>query len=67
MTIWVGHVARTGTPEMYTKYYFEKMKEDHLEDLAVDVRLLLKCMYRKYGGVWSGFIWLRIGSSEGLL
>jgi hypothetical protein len=52
---------------MYTKYYFEKMKEDHLEDLAVDVRLLLKCMYRKYGGVWSGFIWLRIGSSEGLL
>jgi hypothetical protein len=36
---------------------------DHSDDLDVDGRIILKCMLRKYsGGMWTGLIWLRIGS-----
>jgi hypothetical protein len=37
---------------------------DHLEDLVVDGKIILL----KYGGrVWTGFIWVRIGTSGELL
>jgi hypothetical protein len=43
-------------------------EEDHVEDLEVDLKILLKCILKKWGGrVWTGFIWLRIGTSGELL
>jgi hypothetical protein len=31
-------------------------------------RIILKCILEKYGGIaWTGFIWLRIGATGGLL
>jgi hypothetical protein len=41
---------------------------DHSEDLGVDGRIILEWILGKYGGkVWTGFIWLRIATSDGLL
>jgi hypothetical protein len=41
---------------------------DNLRDLGVDGRIILKCMLKKKGvRVWAGFIWLRTGTSGGLL
>jgi hypothetical protein len=39
-----------------------------LEDLGVRGRITLKLIFRNYNGrVWTGLIWLRIGTSGGLL
>jgi hypothetical protein len=39
-----------------------------LEDLDVNVNTILKWILRKSGGrVWTGLIWLRIGTGGGLL
>jgi hypothetical protein len=38
------------------------------EDLGVDGKIILKWILRKQdAGVWTGFIWLRIGTRGGLL
>jgi hypothetical protein len=44
------------------------MWRDHLGELYVDSRMILKGILKKYNlRVWTGFIWLRIGSSGMLL
>jgi hypothetical protein len=41
---------------------------DHSEDLGVDGNLILEWILGTMGGkVWTGLIWLRIGTSGGLL
>jgi hypothetical protein len=47
----------------------EYMKgRDHSEDLCVDERIILEWILGKYGGkVWTRYIWLRIGTSGGIL
>jgi hypothetical protein len=41
---------------------------NYLEDLGMDGKIKLKWIIGKYGGkVWTGFIWLRVGSSGRLL
>jgi hypothetical protein len=40
----------------------------HLEDPGVDGNIVLRCIFRKCDvGVWTGSIWLRIGTGGGHL
>jgi len=56
---WTELVARTE----------DLRKRDHLEDLVVDGRRLLKWVSEQWkgGGAWTGLIWLRTGTGGGLL
>jgi len=59
---WAGNVERMG--EMKNAYYIS----DHSEELGVDGKIILEWILVKKGGkVWTGFIWLRAGTSGGLL
>jgi hypothetical protein len=41
---------------------------DHLENLGLDGRVILKWIINKQGGSgWNGFIWQRIGTGSRLL
>jgi hypothetical protein len=55
--------------EMRTKFWSENLTgRDYSEDLGVDRKIILECILRKYGGeMWIGCVWLRIGTSGGLL
>jgi hypothetical protein len=68
-TGWAGNVARMLEWEICTKFCSENLKgRDHSEVLGVDVRIILAYVLEKEGGkLLTGFIWLRIGTSGGLL
>jgi hypothetical protein len=52
---------------MRTWFWWESQKRP-VGTLDVGGRIILKWMLEKYGGVvWTGFIWLSIGISGGLL
>jgi hypothetical protein len=55
--------------DIFATFLLENLKgREHLRDLGADGRKTLKWIINKYGmGVWTGFKWLRIGSSGGLL
>jgi hypothetical protein len=39
-------------------------RRDNSEVLGIDGRIILECIVEKYSEkVWTGFIWLRIGTS----
>jgi hypothetical protein len=41
--------------------------KDHSEDLGVDGRIILETISENLvGKVWTGFIWHRVGTSDGL-
>jgi hypothetical protein len=40
---------------------------DHLEGPDVEGRIILKWIFEKWEGAWTGLIWLRIGTGGGLL
>ena len=42
-------------------------ERNYLKDPKVDERIILKSIFRKWDGAWSGLIWLRIGTGGGLL
>jgi hypothetical protein len=54
---------------MRTEFRSENLKgRGHLENLGIDDRLILEWILGKYGWkVWTGCIWLRIGTSGGIL
>jgi hypothetical protein len=63
------YVARMGEMRNAYNILVGNMKERDLsEDLSVDGKIILECMLEKYSGMlWTGFIWLRIGTSGGVL
>jgi len=54
-----GHVTLTGRGEVYTGFRWGNLREwDHLKDPGIDVRILLRWIFRKWDGEhalgWSG-------------
>jgi hypothetical protein len=43
----------------------EQRERHHLEDVGVNGRIILKCIL-KWGGAWTRFIWLKMGTAGGL-
>jgi hypothetical protein len=44
---------------------WESLKgREYLRDLSIDEKVILKWMLQKYDVTWTGFIWLRIGTSD---
>jgi hypothetical protein len=66
---WAGHVARMGEKRKAYRILVGKPEvRDHWEDLDVSGWTILKwILEREDGMVWIGSIWLRIGTSGGLL
>jgi hypothetical protein len=54
---------------MHVTFWSASLKgRDHLEDLGVDEKRILERTLEELGGnVWTGCIWLRTGTSGGLL
>jgi hypothetical protein len=64
-----GNVARMGRGEVFTGFWLGGPKErDHWEDLGVSGRITLSWNLGRQGSMErTGFIWLRLGSSGGLV
>jgi hypothetical protein len=44
------------------------VRKEYLENIDVDVMIILKLFLKRYNGVlWTGLIWLEIGTSAGPL
>jgi hypothetical protein len=61
---WAGHVARVEERRGACRILVGNLRErDHLEDLCIDGKKILRWIYRKWNGAaWTGLIWLRIGT-----
>jgi hypothetical protein len=69
MMKWTGHVACIGGKRIAYRTLVGKPKERHkLKDLGVDGVIVIKRFLRRLDGVaWTGFVWLKTGTSGGLL
>jgi len=66
---WAGHVALVGEWRGAYRVLVGKHEgKNHLGDTGVDGRFILRWIFRKWDvGLWTGSIWLRIGTGGGLL
>jgi hypothetical protein len=61
-----GHGARMGEMKNEYKIWLEsEIGRDHSEDLSAHGKIISTCISR--WGVWNGFIWLRIGTTDSLI
>jgi hypothetical protein len=52
--------------EVHTEFWWGNLKErDHMGDSGVDGRIILRWIFGKQDGGWTGLIWLRIGTGVG--
>jgi hypothetical protein len=60
---WEGHVAYTG--EIRNSYNILVGKPERKRALGRNVKILLECtiLWKQGGKVWTGYSWLRIGTS----
>jgi len=58
-----------GKGEVHTGFWWESLKErDHLEDPAIDEKIILRWIFRKWDvGARTVSSWLRIGTGGGNL
>jgi hypothetical protein len=64
----VGHVAHMGRGKVHIGFWWgDLMERDHLEDRGIDGRIILRGIFRKWDGAWTGLIWLRTGTDGGRL
>jgi hypothetical protein len=61
---WEGIKHIWGRGEVYTGFWCGNLRErGHLEDPGVDGRIILRWIFRHWDrGVWTGLMWLRIGT-----
>jgi len=65
---WAGHVACMGERRGAYRVLMGILKErGHLEDLGIDGTVMLILVFSKWDGVWTGLIWLGLGTGCGLL
>jgi hypothetical protein len=63
-----GACCVCGEKKMCTGFWWGNLKErDCLKSMHIDGRIILKLTLNKWVGGWIGFIWLKIGTSYGLL
>ena len=55
---WAGHVASMGRGEVHTGFWWGDLRTgDHLEDLGLDGRIILKWIFGKWvGEAWTGLL-----------
>jgi hypothetical protein len=60
------HIWETG--EVHRGFWWGDLRKgNHLEDLCIDGNIILKWIFKKWDGAWTGLIWLRTGTVGGLL
>jgi hypothetical protein len=65
---WAGRVARMGKRNIYRILVGQPEGKNHLQELDIGGKTILKWILERQDGlVWIGLIWLRIGTSGGLL
>jgi len=66
---WVRHVAHTGERRGIHRVLVGNPEErDHLGDPGINGRIIFRWIFRKrYIGLWTGSIWLRMGTGGGHL
>ena len=64
---WEGNVARMEREEVHIGFEWGNLREGvHLENPEVDGNIIFEWILRKWDvGVWTGSIWLRIGTCGG--
>jgi hypothetical protein len=65
----MGGACRANGGEAYTGFWWGNLREkEHLGDPGADGRIILRCIFMQWDvGVWTGLIWLRVGTGGGHL
>jgi len=66
---WAGHVARMGVKRgCIGSWWGYRSERDHWGDLGVNEWIILGWISRRWNlGMWTGLVWLRIGTDGGRL
>ena len=61
----MGGLCSTNCGEAYTGFWLGNLREkEHLEDPDLDGRIVLKWIFRKWNGAWTGLICLWMGTGS---